>query len=188
MLARLIHLDLRFAYKRFLAMAAVLLLLGLLAPYMSDEGLLGLGLTVVFTATMTAVPAFCVALVVQHFRRNLFSNEGYLMFTLPVSATKLLLSKVITTLIWFNLMLAAALGLFALLNREQIPAGFFGGAEQHPELGAGKDRFASAARHQPYTAAGGSGDFHGHHTIPDVSPQREARQCSGNRSSGAGHR
>ncbi|HBK86914.1 MAG TPA: hypothetical protein DDZ53_12880, partial [Firmicutes bacterium] len=51
----------------------------------------------------------------------LFGNEGYLMFSLPVSATQLLVSKVITTLIWFNLMLGTAAGLIVLLLREEVP-------------------------------------------------------------------
>lgn len=40
------------------------------------------------------------ALVVMRFYRNLYSNEGYLMFTLPVKPGLLLASKLITAYIW----------------------------------------------------------------------------------------
>ncbi|NLW16861.1 MAG: hypothetical protein GX033_04315 [Firmicutes bacterium] len=120
MLAKLIRLDLRFAYKKFLTMAALILLLGIVAPYAKIDNL-SVGLAIVFTVTFAVIPILCVWLVVQHFERNLFGHEGYLMFSLPVSASQLLLSKLITTLIWFNLMLLAAVGFIALLLRVNMP-------------------------------------------------------------------
>ncbi len=120
MLVKLIRLDLRFAYKKFLTMAALILLLGIVAPY-ARINVLSAGLAIVFSVAFAVIPVLCVWLVVQHFERNLFGHEGYLMFSLPVSASQLLLSKVITTLIWFNLMLAAAAGFIALLLRGNIP-------------------------------------------------------------------
>lgn len=51
--------------------------------------------------------AFCVALtvmtgiiVVQRFNKNLIGDEGYLMFTLPVSHSQLILSKLLAALLW----------------------------------------------------------------------------------------
>lgn len=118
MLAKLIKLDLRFAYKQFLMMAALLLLVGILGPVLNIS-VLKFGLPLIFTITFSVVPVLCVWLVVQHFQRNLFGNEGYLMFSLPVSAGQLLLSKVITTVLWFNMMVFSALGLIILLLRPQ---------------------------------------------------------------------
>lgn len=122
MLAKLIKLDLRFAYKQFLIMAGLLLAFGLTLPYMG-QSVLETGAAVVFSVTMTVVPLMCIWLVVQHFQRNLFGAEGYLMFTLPVTAWQLLLSKLVTTVIWFNLMLGSAGGVVLLLLRPKIPAG-----------------------------------------------------------------
>lgn len=120
MLAKLIKLDLRFAYKQFLTMAALLLVLGIAVPYL-EVSILRLGAPIIFSVSFSVIPVLCVWLVVQHFQRNLYGNEGYLMFSLPVSAWQLLLSKVITTLLWFNLMLISASGFVALLLRTQAP-------------------------------------------------------------------
>lgn len=119
MLAKLIKLDLRFAYKKFFTMAAILLVTGLVLPWLSMN-VLKFGLPLVITPIFFVIPVLCVWLVVQHFQRNLFGNEGYLMFTLPVSTNQLLLSKLITTILWFNLMLGAAFGLVLLLLRDQM--------------------------------------------------------------------
>ena len=40
------------------------------------------------------------AIMVQRFNKNLLSDEGYLMFTLPVKTNELLFSKVFTSMIW----------------------------------------------------------------------------------------
>lgn len=120
MLAKLIKLDLRFAYKQFLTMAVLLLALGIAVPYM-EVGFLRFGVPIIFSVAFTVIPVMSVWLVMQHFKRNLYGNEGYLMFSLPVSATQLLLSKVITTLLWLNLMLIAALGFVLLLLRTELP-------------------------------------------------------------------
>ncbi len=57
--------------------------------------------------------AVCVGVFVvlmQHYKRNLLGDEGYLMRTLPVSVHELLLSKLFVALIWY----AAAYALIAL--------------------------------------------------------------------------
>lgn len=120
MLAKLIKLDLRFAYKKFLTMAAVLLAAGLTFPWL-NVSVLKFGLPLLMGIIFTVIPLLCIWLVVQHFQRNLYGNEGYLMFSLPVSASQLLLSKVVTTILWFNLMLASAFVLALLLLRDQAP-------------------------------------------------------------------
>ncbi len=119
MLAKLIKLDLRFAYKQFLAMAALLLLVGIFGPIMNIS-VLKFGLPLIFTITFSVIPVLSIWLVVQHFQRNLFGHEGYLMFSLPVSAGQLLFSKIITTVLWFNLMLFSALALVILLLRPEV--------------------------------------------------------------------
>lgn len=48
----------------------------------------------VATAVMTAV------IIIQRFNRNLIGNEGYLMFTLPVSHKQLICSKLLAALLW----------------------------------------------------------------------------------------
>ncbi len=52
-----------------------------------------------FIIITTIVMTFVIA--IRRFYKNLLSDEGYLMFTLPVSSHKLLLSKFLTTMIWY---------------------------------------------------------------------------------------
>lgn len=47
----------------------------------------------------TIIMTFVIA--IRRFYKNLLSDEGYLMFTLPVSTHKLILSKFLSTLIWY---------------------------------------------------------------------------------------
>lgn len=50
--------------------------------------------------------AVCVATtiyLIYRFYRNMFTDEGYLMHTLPVSANQLILSKLIVAFIWFTI-------------------------------------------------------------------------------------
>lgn len=56
-------------------------------------------------------------LVARHFYKSSLRDEGYLTFTLPVSANKVLLSKTISGCVWLiiNQILLAALVLFMLL-------------------------------------------------------------------------
>ena len=122
MLGKLIKIDLRFAYKQFLAMALLLLVLGVLAPYLEVD-VFRFGIAIAFAVAFTAIPIISVWLIVQHFHRNLFGNEGYLMFSLPVSARQLLISKSVTTMLWFNLMLAATSGFFLMMLRTKVPVG-----------------------------------------------------------------
>ena len=46
-----------------------------------------------------------MVLIVVNFYKTLITDEGYLTFTLPVSPTKLLLSKVLNGIIWNTIML-----------------------------------------------------------------------------------
>ena len=54
----------------------------------------------VFALVLTAVVVVMAILVIQRFYKNLLGNEGYLMFTLPVTTLDHILSKWISSLIW----------------------------------------------------------------------------------------
>jgi hypothetical protein len=55
---------------------------------------------VVLAGLFIALGVLTIIGVVQRFKNNLLSDEGYLMFTLPVTTTKLITSKIVTTTIW----------------------------------------------------------------------------------------
>ena len=54
-------------------------------------------LALVFTGVMIAIGVISIVFIIQRFYRGLLGEEGYLMFTLPVTPTQLILSKLITS-------------------------------------------------------------------------------------------
>jgi hypothetical protein len=60
-------------------------------------------LGIMFTLYFVLVVALCVmtlVVIIQRFYKNLFTDEGYLMFTLPVKTWELVFSKLVVGLIW----------------------------------------------------------------------------------------
>ena len=47
-----------------------------------------------------AITTLTIVIIVKRFKKNLLGDEGYLMFTLPVKSSSLILSKYISALIW----------------------------------------------------------------------------------------
>lgn len=69
--------------------------------------------TIAFFLALFAVPIAALVLMIVRFKTNLLSDEGYVMFTLPVSVHKLVWSKLLTSSVWFVGAAAVdALGLF----------------------------------------------------------------------------
>lgn len=125
MLGKVLRLDLKFGWRKYFALAAVLVAAGLLIPFVFD--IAQFGTSIVFMLGLLIVGLLCVVYVVQHYYRNLFGSEGYFMFTLPVKSWQLLLSKALSAAIWFNFMLLSAGVMTALLSREHIDwSSFFG--------------------------------------------------------------
>ena len=56
---------------------------------------------VLYGLSVLAVAIGVFIILIQHFRRNLLGDEGYLMRTLPVSIHELLLSKLFVALLWY---------------------------------------------------------------------------------------
>ena len=54
-----------------------------------------------FVVSLFASVIFAVVMMVVRFYRNLMTDQGYLMFTLPVSLHQLLWSKLFVAIIWF---------------------------------------------------------------------------------------
>ncbi|MGE4485104.1 MAG: hypothetical protein AB7C97_08345 [Oscillospiraceae bacterium] len=55
----------------------------------------------VYVIAIIGVCVMSVVLMINRFRTNLMSNEGYVMFTLPVSVHQLVWSKIIVSTVWF---------------------------------------------------------------------------------------
>lgn len=72
-------------------------------------------LIVFYTFSMIVLTFAAYIYLMIRFYRNLFTSEGYLMFTLPVTRTQLLNSKLIVAFLWncFNILLTMA-SIFAI--------------------------------------------------------------------------
>ena len=57
-------------------------------------------LSIVYAAVIAAIAVLCFVTTIQRFTKNLLGREGYLMHTLPVTETQLILSKLITSMVW----------------------------------------------------------------------------------------
>ena len=60
-----------------------------------------IGMLVVFALFVSAI-VLTILLIVQRFSKSLLEEEGYLMFTLPVSEKTLVLSKFLTSLLFIT--------------------------------------------------------------------------------------
>ena len=78
----------------------------------------------IFGVTIIGTGIVTLALMVYRFYKNYMTDEGYLMFTLPVSTTQLLWSKLIVALVW-SIVTALAVMAAALLT--MVSEGILGG-------------------------------------------------------------
>lgn len=75
---------------------------------------LGISVTVYFII-IVALSVMTLIVIIQRFYKNLLTDEGYLMFTMPVETWKLILSKLLVGLMWtFVCGLTVALSIFIL--------------------------------------------------------------------------
>lgn len=66
----------------------------------TNFGRLEVILMVLYLSVIFAIAVLCFVSTVQRFYENLLGREGYLMHTLPVTETQLILSKLITSMVW----------------------------------------------------------------------------------------
>lgn len=84
-----------------LALTANLSLHFLLDAHGFFPNLMGGLLLFAFGIGMAALVIISIVLMVERFRANLMGDEGYVMFTLPVSGHQLVWSKIIVSTVWF---------------------------------------------------------------------------------------
>ena len=121
MLGKLLKQDFRATARIMLPLYAAVPVLGLFTGLITrlcenQNGFLiraiGALVSFVFSLSLIAAVETTVVLMILRFYRNLMTDEGYLMFTLPVSTTELICSKLIVSVVWFLGALAVdALGL-----------------------------------------------------------------------------
>lgn len=107
MLTKLIGYEMK-AFGRIIlplyaATIGMALIMGLGVRVLDREvysNILGAVIVMVFTTLILATMVMTGVLCVQRFYSNLLGKEGYLMFSLPVETHQLILSKVLSSLIW----------------------------------------------------------------------------------------
>ena len=115
MLRKLLKYEFRATARVMLPLYLVVIVLALLTRgaslwtkqatfYGLGEGLLGVLAALIavgFILALLATFVVAVVLAVVRFRNNLLTDEGYVMFTLPVSPHSLVCSKLIVSAVWF---------------------------------------------------------------------------------------
>ena len=71
--------------------------------------------TIILMCLFISLFVITIVVTIQRFNKNLLKDEGYLMFTLPVSSKYLVLSKYLTSLIWTLLSFIVALLSFTII-------------------------------------------------------------------------
>lgn len=104
MLGKLIKYDLKALGKILLPLWGTLIIVGLIFGLSIRGGDNGSNTMVAFSLILiiviiTAIFVLNVIIIIQRFWKGLLKEEGYLMFTLPVTTRSLILSKVLSALI-----------------------------------------------------------------------------------------
>ncbi len=89
----------------------------------SSETSVGSGLTyLIYILLILSLPIVTLVISIWRYSKNLLEDEGYLMFTLPVTTNQLFFSKYFTTLIWEVASFVIAVGSAFLIGFFQIPS------------------------------------------------------------------
>lgn len=114
MLGKLLKHELRATSRYLLPIFAILALFTVLARIVlgleildGDFSLIPGMIMVGYVISMIAIVVVTVVVLIMQFYKNLTSDEGYLMFTLPVKPSQLINSKLIIALFWSILSLVA---------------------------------------------------------------------------------
>ena len=111
MLNKLLKYEIKATARLFLPLYATILIFAainlffLAAPDANENSIsfyelaVGIGM-IVYVILMTGLVVMTLFVLVQRFYKNLLSDEGYLMFTLPVKSWSHILSKLMIAMLW----------------------------------------------------------------------------------------
>ena len=132
MLGKLIKYEFKACGRVFFPIYLVILILSIINRIYSQYGfiqslkntlsqkgsLLGVQgiLTVVLLALFVSLLVITISFTIQRFKKSLLEDEGYLIFTLPVSSRNIILSKYIVSLIFVILSTLVAILSFVLMG------------------------------------------------------------------------
>ncbi|MCL1924687.1 MAG: hypothetical protein FWF50_03795 [Defluviitaleaceae bacterium] len=112
MLFKLLKHDFNYSKIQFFTMILALLLSTVLLRIWLEVGgnaefigVIGIILILLIQLIGTVTSFASIIVIIQNFSKGLFSDHGYLTLTLPVSRSKIVWSKVLISMFWFNLMM-----------------------------------------------------------------------------------
>lgn len=77
--------------------------------------MLGVILLMVFVCMLVGSCILCFAVMLSRFYKNLFGDEGYLMMTLPATVHEHIVSKLVVSVVWYALTMAAVVASMFIL-------------------------------------------------------------------------
>jgi len=133
MLAKLMKYELKATARWFLPLYAAVLFLAALNRFLfGNPNYAGGNLTVIQIASHISMVLYIIVVIgimavtlvvsIQRFYKNLLGDEGYLMFTLPVSTWKHILNKLLIAMLW-NLLsgLIATFSIVIMVRSADLP-------------------------------------------------------------------
>ena len=122
MLGKLIKYEFKATMRSFLAIYASLILTGvLIGIFMFANVEVGMSLgMLIMVALMITLGVLTITVIIKRFSKHLLGDEGYLMMTLPVSAKKIVASKIITSVVYLILSTIVVFLVFVVI---MLPSG-----------------------------------------------------------------
>ncbi|MEG0086119.1 MAG: ABC transporter permease [Niameybacter sp.] len=123
MLGKLIKYEFKATGRTFLPLYGIILLVACIHRLLgrNTQGIfvelnkIGDFMTLALVALFIALGVITLVMTIQRFQKNLLTDEGYLMFTLPVKIRSLIFSKLFVALIWVILSSIVGFVTFAIL-------------------------------------------------------------------------
>ena len=117
MLGKLLKYELKATSRVFIPLYIAILVVSIingLSLKLEIFNIQGLA-TIILMCLFISLFVITIVVTIQRFNKNLLKDEGYLMFTLPVSSKHLVLSKYLTSLIWTFLSFVVAFLSFTII-------------------------------------------------------------------------
>ncbi|MDW7685061.1 MAG: hypothetical protein SCK29_13215 [Bacillota bacterium] len=124
MLSKLLKYELKATARIFLPLYAVLLSFALInrliTSVSSVQGQPPQVISmIIYISILVAMFVITFIMMIQRFYKNLLSDEGYLMFTLPTKAWKHIISKLLVSILWIITSILAALISIFLISADR---------------------------------------------------------------------
>ena len=117
MLGKLLKYELKATSRVFIPLYIAILVVSIvngLSLNLEIFNIQGLA-TIILMCLFISLFVITIVVTIQRFNKNLLKDEGYLMYTLPVSSKHLVLSKYLTSLIWTFLSFVVAFLSFTII-------------------------------------------------------------------------